>query len=54
MMSRYGIVEPVKQERAIRPVVKATDFNVAFGLNTVQRYTLMSKSAISGGTIAIR
>ena len=35
-MSHYGIVELVKQDRAVRPVVKATDFKVEFGLNTVQ------------------
>lgn len=33
-MSRYGIVDLVKQKRAVRPVVKATDFKVEFGLNT--------------------
>lgn len=33
-LSRYGIVELVKQERKVKPVVKATDFNVEFGLNT--------------------
>jgi predicted transcriptional regulator len=33
-MSRYGIVELVKKNRAIRPVVRATDFKVEFGLNT--------------------
>ena len=32
-MARYGIVDLVKQKRAIRPVVKATDFKVEFGLN---------------------
>jgi len=32
-MSRYGIVELVKQDRAVRPVVKATNFRVEFGLN---------------------
>jgi len=34
-MSRYGIVDLVKQDRAVRPVVKATDFKVEFGLNAV-------------------
>ena len=33
-LSRYGIVELVKQERKVKPIVKATDFNVEFGLNT--------------------
>ncbi len=33
-LSRYGIVELIKQERKVKPVVKATDFNVEFGLNT--------------------
>ena len=32
-MSRYGIVELVKQERTVKPVVKATVFKVEFGLN---------------------
>jgi predicted transcriptional regulator len=32
-MSRYGIVELVKQDRTVKPVVKATDFKVEFGLN---------------------
>jgi predicted transcriptional regulator len=34
MMSRYGIVDLVRQNRSVRPVVKATDFKVEFGLNT--------------------
>ena len=33
MMSRYGIVELVRQNRSVKPVVKATDFKVEFGLN---------------------
>jgi len=33
-MSRYGIVDLVKQDRTVKPVVKATDFKVEFGLNT--------------------
>ena len=33
-MSRYGIVGLVKQERTVKPIVKATDFKVEFGLNT--------------------
>jgi predicted transcriptional regulator len=33
-MSRYGIVDLIKQERTVKPVVKATDFKVEFGLNT--------------------
>ena len=32
-MSQYGIVDLVRQNRAIKPVVKATDFQVEFGLN---------------------
>ncbi len=32
-MSQYGIVDLVKQNRTVRPVVKATDFKVEFGLN---------------------
>jgi predicted transcriptional regulator len=33
-MSQYGIVDLVKQGRTVKPVVKATDFKVEFGLNT--------------------
>ena len=33
-MSHYGIVDLVKQERTVIPIVKATDFKVEFGLNT--------------------
>jgi predicted transcriptional regulator len=33
-MSRYGIVDLIKENRAVKPVVKATDFKVEFGLNT--------------------
>jgi len=33
-LSRYGVVELVKQERKVKPIVKATDFKVEFGLNT--------------------
>jgi predicted transcriptional regulator len=33
-MSRYGIVDLVKQDKSIRPVVKATDFKVEFGINS--------------------
>ena len=33
-MSRYGIVDLVKQDKSIKPVVKATDFEVEFGINT--------------------
>lgn len=32
-MARYGIVELVRQDRTVKPVVKATDFRVEFGLN---------------------
>ncbi len=31
-LERYGVVELVRDERAIRPVVTATDFEVRFGL----------------------
>ena len=31
-MSRYGIVDLVKQNRTVKPVVRATDFRVEFGL----------------------
>jgi predicted transcriptional regulator len=31
-MSRYGIVDLVKQNRTVKPVVRATDFKVEFGL----------------------
>lgn len=33
-MSRYGIVDLVKKNRSIEPIVKATDFKIEFGLNT--------------------
>lgn len=33
-MARYGIVELVRQERSLKPIVKATDFKVEFGLNS--------------------
>jgi len=33
-MSRYGIVDLVKDKRNVMPVVKVTDFKVEFGLNT--------------------
>ena len=33
-MSRYGIVDLVKQKRNVMPIVKATDFKVEFGLHT--------------------
>jgi len=33
-MSRYGIVDLVKQNRTVKPIVIATDFKVEFGLNT--------------------
>lgn len=33
-MSRYGIVDLVKQNKSIKPVVKATDFKVEFGINS--------------------
>ncbi|MCD6467975.1 MAG: transcriptional regulator [Thermoplasmata archaeon] len=32
-MERYGIVALIRENRAIRPMVKATDFKVEFGLN---------------------
>lgn len=36
-MSRYGIVDLVKKERAVKPIVKATDFRVEFGLSAASR-----------------
>ena len=33
-MSRYGIVDLVKQNKSIKPVVKATVFKVEFGINS--------------------
>jgi len=32
-MSRYGIIDLVKHNRTVQPVVKATDFKVEFGLD---------------------
>ena len=36
-MSRYGIVDLLKQERALKPIVKVTDFRVEFGLSAALR-----------------
>ena len=36
-MSRYGIVDLVKEKRAVKPIVKMSDFKVEFGLNTAAR-----------------
>lgn len=36
-LARYGIVELSKEERAVKPVVKATEFRVTFGLNLSRR-----------------
>ncbi len=33
-MCRYGIVDLVRQKKTVKPIVKATDFKVEFGLNT--------------------
>jgi predicted transcriptional regulator len=33
MLARYGIVELKKQEKSVKPIVKATDFKVEFGLD---------------------
>lgn len=32
-LARYGIVELSKEDRSVKPVVKATEFQVTFGLN---------------------
>jgi predicted transcriptional regulator len=34
MMERYGIVELKRERRTVKPIVKATDFKVEFGLHT--------------------
>jgi len=34
IMARYGIVELEKCSRSVKPIVKATDFKIEFGLNT--------------------
>ena len=34
-MSRYGIIDLVKQKRTVKPIVKATDFKVEFGASFV-------------------
>jgi len=31
-MSRYGIIDLVKHNRTVQPIVKATDFKIEFGL----------------------
>lgn len=36
-LERYGIVDLVRAERSVRPVVKATEFQVSFGLNLSPR-----------------
>ncbi|MEK9136569.1 MAG: transcriptional regulator [Bacteroidota bacterium] len=36
-LARYGIVELSKEERSVKPVVKATEFKVTFGLNLSHR-----------------
>jgi predicted transcriptional regulator len=33
-MSRYGIVDLIKHNKSIKPVVKATDFKVEFGIDS--------------------
>jgi len=33
-MSRYGIIDLVRHNRTVQPVVKATDFKIEFGLDT--------------------
>ncbi|MBE9545935.1 MAG: transcriptional regulator [Proteobacteria bacterium] len=33
-MARYGIVDLKKQNKAVKPIVKATDFKVEFGLSS--------------------
>ncbi len=35
-MARYGIVELIKQNRTVKPIVKATDFRVEFGITGLQ------------------
>ena len=35
-MSRYGIIDLVKHDRTVQPVVRATDFKIEFGLDTYQ------------------
>jgi len=36
-MSRYGIIDLVKQKRTVKPIVKAMDFKVEFGASFVFR-----------------
>jgi predicted transcriptional regulator len=36
-LARYGIVDMVRAERSVKPVVKATEFQVSFGLNLSPR-----------------
>ena len=36
-MSRYGIVDLIKQKKTVKPIVKRTDFKVEFGLDTAAR-----------------
>jgi predicted transcriptional regulator len=37
MMARYGIVELEKEQKAIRPIVKATSFKVEFGIAKISK-----------------
>ena len=32
-MAKYGIVDLIKDKRTVKPIVRATDFKVEFGLN---------------------
>ncbi len=36
-LARYGIVDMVRADRSVKPVVKATEFHVSFGLNLSPR-----------------
>ena len=33
-MAKYGIVDLIRDNRTVKPIVKATDFKIEFGLNT--------------------
>jgi len=47
-MERYGIVELRKQKATLKPIVKAREFRVEFGLDIEQKHTKSSsKSAVA-------
>jgi len=55
MMSRFGLIELTKEKKTIRPIVKATDFKLEFGLNTSPQTQPEAKKKKSGSeNIAVK